>query len=144
MSLLYKRLSDTAIAPSKGSKFAAGWDLFADEAVDIWGGHGFVKVNTNIAVAIPEGYYGRIAPRSGNTSKQHLDVGAGVVDSDFRGPISVMLMCTKNEHWAVITKGMAIAQLIIEKINTDLFEEADELPVSERDQKAFGSSGNNV
>lgn len=48
-------------------------------------------------MAIPEGYYGRIAPRSGLACKHFIDVGAGVIDSDYRGEIMVLLFNFSNE-----------------------------------------------
>lgn len=82
--LLFKRLSEKAIIPKKGSKHAAGYDLHS--AVDIVippKEKGLIK--TGLAVGIPHGSYGRVAPRSGLTWKNFIDVGAGVVDSDYRG-----------------------------------------------------------
>lgn len=48
-------------------------------------------VKTDLSIAIPEGYYGRIAPRSSLAWKNHIDVGAGVIDEDYRGPLGVVL-----------------------------------------------------
>lgn len=48
-------------------------------------------VATDIAIAVPEGHYGRVAPRSGLAAKHHLDTGAGVIDADYRGPVGVVM-----------------------------------------------------
>jgi dUTP pyrophosphatase len=48
-------------------------------------------ISTGISMAVPEGYYGRVAPRSGLAVKNFIDVGAGVVDSDYRGEVKVLL-----------------------------------------------------
>lgn len=52
---------------------------------------GKALVETGIAVAVPEGTYGRVAPRSGLASKHFIDVGAGVIDADYRGEVKVLL-----------------------------------------------------
>ena len=82
--LKFKKLSEKAISPKKGSLTAAGYDLHsaADLVVPK---KGKILVPTNLSCAIPLGCYGRIAPRSGLASKHFIDVGAGVIDSDYRG-----------------------------------------------------------
>lgn len=52
---------------------------------------GKVIVPTDLSIAVPEGCYGRIAPRSGLASKHFLDTGAGVIDADYRGPVGVLM-----------------------------------------------------
>lgn len=74
-------------------------------------------VDTQIAMAIPEGCYGWIAPRSGLAVRHGIDVGAGVIDSDYRGTIQVLLFNFGKEDF-LIRKGDRIAQLIIERIVT--------------------------
>ncbi len=82
--LLFKKLTDKAIIPKKGSKHAAGYDIHSSVDMTIPAKEkGLVK--TSLAVAVPHGSYGRVAPRSGLTWKNFIDVGAGVVDSDYRG-----------------------------------------------------------
>ena len=78
------------MVPVKGSPFAAGYDMHAltDATVPA---RGKVLVSTGIAMAIPEGNYGRIAPRSGLAAKHSIDVGAGVIDCDYRGEVKVLL-----------------------------------------------------
>ncbi len=74
-------------------------------------------VPTDIAIAVPIGTYGRVAPRSSLAVKHHLDVGAGVVDADYRGPLGVVLFNFGKEEYTV-TKHERIAQLVLEKIIT--------------------------
>ena len=63
-----------------------------DSAYDmVVAGHGKGICKTDIAMAIPPGYYGRVAPRSGLAVKKHIDVGAGVIDADYRGNVGVVL-----------------------------------------------------
>ena len=75
---------------------------------------GKALVSTALAMAIPEGNYGRIAPRSGLAAKHMIDVGAGVIDSDYRGEVKVLLFNLGKEDFQVL-HGDRVAQLIIEK-----------------------------
>lgn len=83
-------------------------------------------VDTQIALAIPEGYYRRVAPRSGLAIKHGIDVGAGVIDSDYRGTLHVLLFNFGKEDFP-IRKGDRIVQLIIEKIASLIIREVDDL-----------------
>lgn len=81
---LFVKLDKGAIAPKRASKYAAGFDIYSFEDKIIEAKNkGLVK--TGVRLKVPEGYYGRIAPRSGLASKNFIDVGAGVIDSDYRG-----------------------------------------------------------
>ena len=84
--LNFKRLHPEARLPTRGSAGAAGLDLCAVERLTIESG-GRAAVRTGLAVAIPRGFYGRVAPRSGLAVRHGLDVLAGVIDSDYRGEI---------------------------------------------------------
>ena len=97
-------------------------------------------MKTGISVAIPEGCYGRIAPRSGLAVKRFIDVGAGVIDADYRGEIGVVLFNHSDEDF-VVKPGDRIAQLILEKIETPTVKEAEELPDTKRGTDGFGSTG---
>ena len=80
------KLSENAIIPTRGSSSAAGYDLYSAEDTTIPArGKGLVK--TDIQIKVPHGTYGRIAPRSGLSWKNHIDIGAGVVDEDYRGNV---------------------------------------------------------
>ncbi|KAI9764159.1 MAG: Deoxyuridine 5'-triphosphate nucleotidohydrolase [Geoglossum simile] len=83
--LQVKKLSPKGRAPTRGSAFAAGYDIYSAHDTTI-PARGKALVDTGIAVAVPAGTYGRIAPRSGLSSKHFIDTGAGVIDADYRGP----------------------------------------------------------
>jgi dUTP pyrophosphatase len=137
--LKIKKLSQNAIIPKRTSIQAAGYDLFSAENCIIpkrWRS----LVCTDIAIQFPSGYYGRIAPRSGLASKHGLDVGAGVIDSDYRSNIKVLLFNHTDQDFK-IEKGDRIAQIIFEKIALPDIQEVDELDETERNEKGFGSSG---
>lgn len=135
------KLSENATIPTRGSPHAAGWDLYASEGCTVPArGKGLIK--TDIAVAIPYGYYGRVAPRSGMAWKKHTDIGAGVIDSDYRGSIGVVLFNHSMED-LVIEKKDRVAQLIIEQISMGEMKETSrsELDNTLRGQGGYGSTG---
>jgi len=139
LSLKFKKLTENAFKPVKGSKFAAGFDLQSAYDMVIPGGkHALVK--TDIAVQVPEGCYGRIAPRSGLALKKFIDVGAGVVDRDYRGNVGVIIFNFHTEPFE-IKKGDKIAQFILEKyLEVDEAVEVEELEDTVRGADGFGST----
>ena len=140
MNIQIKKLSDQAKIPTQGSKYAAGYDLYAAEEVLV-NTMGRKLVKTNISISIPEGYYGRIAPRSGLAYKNGIDVLAGVIDSDYRGDIGVILFNTDHNLDFQVNVGDRIAQIIIEKCHSVNWETVENLEASVRSEKGFGSSG---
>lgn len=88
--LFVKKLNAEAVLPKKGSKFAAGYDLSASED-SIVPAEGKAIIKTGLAIKTPADTYGRIAPRSGLAVKNHIQVGAGVIDEDYRGEVCVVL-----------------------------------------------------
>lgn len=137
--LFIKKLSNNATVPTRGSELAAGLDLYS--AVDIIiPSHGKSIVMTDISISIPEGYYGRIAPRSGLAAKHFIDVGAGVIDQDYRGNIGVVLFNFSDKEF-VVKKGDRIAQLILEKILICNVQLVDDLENTNRGEGGFGSTG---
>lgn len=90
--LQVKKLSENATIPTRGSAGAAGYDL--SSAVDtVVPSKGKALVATDLSIALPTGVYGRVAPRSGLTHKNFIDVGAGVIDEDYRGPCMYNVLC---------------------------------------------------
>lgn len=140
MNIQIKKLSDQAKIPTQGSKYAAGYDLYAAEEVLV-NTMGRKLVKTNISISIPEGYYGRIAPRSGLAYKNGIDVLAGVIDSDYRGDIGVILFNSDHNLDFQVNVGDRIAQIIIEKCHSVNWETVENLESSVRSEKGFGSSG---
>jgi dUTP pyrophosphatase len=141
MSVLrVKRLSENAILPIRGSGLAAGYDLASAEDV-IVPAHGKAIAKTDLAMVIPLGHYGRIAPRSGFSWKKHTDIGAGVIDADYRGNIGVVIFNHSDEDINV-SHGDRVAQLIIEQISTPVVEDVEgELDDTDRGEGGFGSTG---
>lgn len=137
--LACRKLHPDATLPARGSEHSAGLDLHALEATRIRPGER-VSVRTGLAVSIPRGFYGRVAPRSGLAVRHGLDVLAGVIDSDYRGEV----LCVLINHGAedvVLEKGARMAQLIIERVAMLEPEWADDLSRTERGTGGFGSTG---
>lgn len=139
---VFRRLAH-AIIPTKGSALAAGYDLYASENVII-PGNGQGLVSTDILVIVPEGTYGRVAPRSGLAVKHGISTGAGVIDADYRGEVKVVLFNHKDSDF-IVARGDRIAQLVLEVIvNAEVTEISEaELTQTERGAGGFGSTGTN-
>ncbi|KAK1972754.1 dUTP diphosphatase [Colletotrichum sublineola] len=137
--LQVKKLSDKARLPTRGSLFAAGYDLYAAKATTI-PARGKALVSTDIAISVPAGTYGRIAPRSGLAAKNFIDTGAGVIDADYRGEVKVLLFNHADTDFEV-AEGDRVAQLVVERIFTPEIVEVAELEESVRGAGGFGSTG---
>tara|TARA_R100000008_G_C3580875_1_gene168426 strand:+ start:580 stop:1053 length:474 start_codon:yes stop_codon:yes gene_type:complete len=156
MEIKFKKLLPEGREPFRANESDAGYDLFSTDFVTI---EPFQRrlVSTGISVEIPQGFYGRIAPRSGLACKKGIDVMAGVIDSGYRGEIKVLLVnlnfegynLTPNAFEAMfgsrnktdIKPGDRIAQLIIEKCHSVEWNLIENLNQSQRGADGFGSSG---
>jgi dUTP pyrophosphatase len=137
--LLFRKLHPDAQLPSRGSDEAVGLDIHAVEALSIRPGER-IAIRTGLAVMIPLGFYGRIAPRSGLAVSQGVDVMAGVIDPDYRGEIKCLLV-NLGDQVCNISSGDRIAQLIIEKVKILEPMWALGLSETERNLSGFGSTG---
>lgn len=137
--LRFKKLDQRAVLPQRGSMLAAGLDVCSIEDAEI-GPKQRVMARTGFAVAIPPGFYGRIAPRSGLAAKKGLDVLSGVIDSDYRGEVLCLLYNTGDEI-INLPAGTKICQLIIEQIIMPEAAWATELDETARGAGGFGSTG---
>ena len=140
--LRVKRMNVNARLPVRGTPGAAGYDLSAAQTAVI-PAHDKCLVKTGLQIALPSGCYGRIAPRSGLAIKNFVDVGAGVIDADYRGEVGVVLFNFSNDSF-VVNMGDRIAQLVIEKIKTPQVKELVSLEDTDRGTKGFGSTGQNA
>lgn len=134
-----KPLTITATVPTRNNPSDAGLDLYSDAWVSIPTG-GRAIINTSIAIAIPEGFVARIAPRSGLAVNHGIDTLAGVVDSSYRGEILVVLINHGTETCQV-NRGDKIAQLLIQPVELWIPEVVDSLADTTRGTNGFGSSG---
>ena len=144
MDIKIKKLRESATIPTRGSKDAAGYDLYASgdqNTYPLYPGK-VKKIPTGVAMAIPRGYFGAIFARSGLATKRGLRPAncVGVIDSDYRGEIIVAL---RNDSKEIQTfeNGERIAQIVIMPYLDVDFVEADELDETERADGGFGSTG---
>ncbi len=140
-----KILSPYAKLPTRGSEYAAGYDLYAcmDDwsEVTIYPG-ATCKIGTGIAVQVPHGYFGGIYPRSGLATKLGLRLAnsVGVLDEDYTGEVVVALHNDSDTPRTVVN-GDRIAQLIIQPYGIVEFEVVESLDETARGEGGFGSTG---
>jgi len=143
-----KLLTETATTPRRGSEDAVGYDLFASEPCTVpaarVAGDGVVEVGrglvpTGVAMAIPVGLYGRVAPRSGLAVRRGIDVGAGVIDPDYRDEVRILLFNFSSEPFEIAT-GDRIAQILFERVEVPRLDVVDTLDATAR-AGGFGSTG---
>jgi dUTP pyrophosphatase len=139
MSLRVKKLTQDAILPTRGSGCAVGYDLYSTDEVVVPPTHRAL-VGTSVAVVLPPGVYGRVAPRSGLAVKHGIQVGAGVVDPDYTGEVKVVLFNHGDKDFEV-KKGDRIAQLVLERCETPPVEEVGAVEETDRGSGGFGSTG---
>jgi dUTP pyrophosphatase len=132
--------------PKQSTDGAAGYDLplYAPNGVTLWEG-GQLLVHTGWSVVIPEGYVGLIRPRSGLAVRFGVDVGAGVIDCDYRGEIQVLLTRLPRSGCSTapftINHGERIAQMVVVPYLRCEPSEVDKLPDTVRGAGGFGSTG---
>lgn len=139
MKIQFKKIWEHSVAPTRATSGAAGFDLYAAEDATVFSQ---IVVKTGISVAIPYGYVGLIRPRSGLAVKCGVDVKAGVIDSDYRGELMVLLSIGRQFIPHQIKTGDRIAQLVVVPNLTDS-EVVDVLSDTERGENGFGSTGMN-
>jgi dUTP pyrophosphatase len=133
------KVSGAGELPLYGSAAAAGADLRAAEEVTLGPGER-AAVATHVHVEIPTGHVGLVWPRSGLAVRHGLDTMAGVIDSDYRGEVRVVLVNHGPEP-VVLARGDRIAQLLIQRVERALFTKVDSLDESGRGHGGFGSTG---
>jgi dUTP pyrophosphatase len=137
-SVKVKRIHPAAKLPTRGTNWSAGADLSCLEAFILGPGERKL-VPTGLAVEIPPGWYGRVAPRSGLAANHGVDMLAGVIDSDYRLELKALLI-NLGDAPVSFDAGERIAQLIIERAAVCDYVWADELSETERGG-GFGSTG---
>lgn len=142
-SIAVKKVRENAILPTYGSAEAAGADIYAclEAPVTIGAGE-TVFIPTGLAMEVPKGCAGLVYARSSMGAKRGLAPAnkVGVIDSDYRGEISVVL----HNHGSVsqtVEPGDRIAQLLITPVITPVYEQVDELTDTNRGTGGFGSTG---
>ena len=138
-----KKLNEKALLPTYGSAEAAGADLYAclDAPVTVQPGE-TAWIPTGIALEVPKGCAGLVYARSGLGVKRGLAPAnkVGVIDSDYRGQIHVVLL-NHGKTEQTIQHGERIAQFLITPVLTPVYEEAEALSDTDRGVGGFGSTG---
>lgn len=139
LTIKIKKLKNDATLPSYAHMGDAGMDIYASEDVHIRKGERG-KVPTGIAIEIPDGYVGLVWDKSGLSMNHGLKTLGGVIDAGYRGEVMIGIVNLSNEDYT-LGKGHKVAQLLIQKIESPVIEEAEELSDSHRGEKGFGSTG---
>ena len=139
----FKKLNDLAKYPTRGSEWAAGYDLYAaiDQAIDI-APHSTVKVGTGLSFALPHGTFAALVARSGIATKRGLRPAncVGICDSDYRGEYIVAVHNDSDEMQSV-EPGERIAQMVVLPSFQIDFIEVKDLSDTNRGAGGFGDSG---
>jgi len=142
MSLRVRRLHPDATLPTRAHAGDAGLDLYALDGVTLAPGER-ASLRTGIAVEIPPGRAGLVLPRSGLAERHGIALvnAPGLIDSGYRGELRVLLLNTDRTKPCEIVSGDRIAQLVLVAVEAPGVEAVDELALSERGSRGFGSSG---
>lgn len=132
-------VSEDATIPTRATDGSAGLDMYACQSAVIEAGKRTL-VDTGVSIAIPHGYVGLIWPRSGLALKNGLDVGAGVIDSDYRNVIGVLLFNHTDDPYRV-ELGDRIAQILIQPAVIVQPVQVSSLDHTDRGQAGYGSTG---
>ena len=138
-----KLLNNLAKIPTRGSEYAAGYDLYAATEYEITvPAHTTIKIGTGLAMELPYMTFGAIFARSGLATKQGLRPAncTGVVDSDYRGEV-IVAVHNDTDSDQVIQPGDRIAQLVVLPYLPIWFNEVDVLSTTVRGEDGFGSTG---
>jgi len=138
MELKVRRINKDARLPRYGHPGDAGLDLFSAVEAVLKPGEAFA-VPTGIQTAIPSGFVGLIWDKSG-ISLSGVHRLAGVVDEGYRGEIKVVMINLSGSDF-VVSKGMKIAQMLIQPVAGVTVNETDDLDDTERGEGGFGSTG---
>ena len=143
LEVMVARTEDDARLPTRGSEYAAGWDLYAlEESVVPF--RKSVKLRTGLRVAIPVGYEGQVRARSSLGSKGLiLPHSIGTIDADYRGELCVLMTWIGEGESYTVKAGERIAQLLISPIPEVSFKEVSiaQLGDTKRGDGGFGSTG---
>ena len=139
MNLKIKLVNKNAKIPTRGSKDAAGLDLYSVEEKILKPGERTI-VDFGLQIELPRGYFGQICGRSGLARNSGIITGGGIIDNDYRGNIMVVLINTSKVDLKIAI-GARVAQLLCLPYLTPVIEEVTSLSCTERNDSGFGSSG---
>ncbi len=139
VKIKFKKIHEDAITPKYANPGDVGMDLHSVEEFTLKPNETRLT-KTGLSIQLPRGYASLIWPRSGLASKNSIHIMGGVIDPDYRGEYGVILKNLGHEDFQV-TKGMRIAQLLIQPVAEAEMEEVNELNETERSSGGFGSTG---
>ncbi|MCB9802827.1 dUTP diphosphatase [Candidatus Nomurabacteria bacterium] len=139
MKIKVKKLKEQAVLPQMMRQGDAAFDLSSCENFLLKSNETKI-ISTGLALEIPENYVGNIRDRSGLAAKHGLHTLAGIIDSNYRGEIGVVMVNLSKEDYQ-IKIGDRVAQMLIQKIEVVDFEEVQELSETNRGENGFNSSG---
>ncbi len=139
MNIKVKKINPEAILPQYTIEGDAAMELYSVEDIIVKAGK-IKACQTGIGMVIPEGFVGLIWDKSGIALKGGLKTMGGVIDSNYRGEIGVIVKNLSKEDYK-INKGDKIAQMLIQKVECPIIEEVDKLDDTERGEDGFGSTG---
>lgn len=139
--LQVKKVREGAYLPDRAYPGDAGFDFYAPQDAWISGAGNLLPLG--VAVAVPEGWALVLKDRSGNAAKKGLRVAAGVIDSGYRGEVSVLLDVVSDPEGkgVYVTQGDRVCQGLLVPVPTAGVWEVDELPDAQRGGRGFGSTG---
>lgn len=137
------RLDPELPVPTYARAGDAGADLYARAGAVVEAGGGRALIPTGIRIALPEGYAGFVQPRSGLALRHGVTLAnsPGLIDSGYRDELAVILINTDPHHPFEVQRGDRIAQLVVQRVETALFVEVDDLSRSDRGLGGFGHTG---
>ena len=130
------RTTSRASLPTRATPDAAGYDLYSAQTLMV-PARGGQLISTDLQMEIPKGCYGRIASKSRLTLEYTLEVGAGVIDPDYRGIVKIFLY-NHGQHNYWVRIGEPIAQIILERNSTPPIVEVEALLPTQRGFRGFG------
>ena len=139
--LKYKLLTTKAYPPTRKTPGSIGYDLRSPSFARIPPRGGTYYLPIGLAFQIPEGHYGRVAPKSGLAMYRSIGVLAGVIDQDYRGEVFVDLINHNDKLSHLVKPGDEVAQLILEKASIARLQEVDTLDETERSPRGASSFG---
>lgn len=136
----FTKVHPFASIPKRANEHAAGFDLYSVEEYEFEPGERCL-LTTGVAMALERGFWGEIKPRSGMALNNGIDVMAGVIDSDYRGEIQVLLINHGGFNYT-IKPGDRIAQIVIQRHYSGLLSrEVASLDETDRGASGYGSTG---
>jgi len=136
--VVFFKLLEGGILPKRQTNGSVGYDIYIPK--EIITPQALVMIPLGFKIDLPEGYYAEIHPRSSLMTKHSLLANIGIIDTDYRGEVHLILLNFTN-YPITFKKGKRIAQLIIKRVETIPFKVSEILTQTERGDGGFGSTG---